>query len=214
MEGILFLIPAQKRYNLDSWLVKTIVAEIDLRTLLFSWCLCPGVYGSCCREGMPKRFSNDDTMVWILIRCKTQTWKFMCGRLPGKRIVCSACKVTTCSSVYQTCQVVVNSMLHQQGDNMVIVYQSWHATAWNTRLQSNVKQRSNRLPSPTLLPPWWYNSSMFVAPFYPASRVKIWGWGWWCRKKSSHHRDRGEGVDDWDTCASWDDNHDGWSCNW
>jgi hypothetical protein len=38
-------------------------------------------------EGMPKRFSNDDTMVWILfIRCKTQTWKFMCGRLPGKWI--------------------------------------------------------------------------------------------------------------------------------
>jgi hypothetical protein len=84
---------------------------------------------SCCIEGMPKRFSNDDTMVWILIRCKTQTWKFMCGRLPGKRIVYSASKVTTCSSVYQTCQVVVNSMLHQQGDNTVIVYQSWHATA-------------------------------------------------------------------------------------
>jgi hypothetical protein len=84
---------------------------------------------SCCREGMPKRFSNDDTMVWILIRCKTQTWKLMCGRLPGKRIVYSASKVTTCSSVYQTCQVVVNSMLHQQGDNMVIMYQSWHATA-------------------------------------------------------------------------------------
>jgi hypothetical protein len=45
MEGILFLIPAQMRYNLDSWLVKTILAEIDLRTLLFSWCLCPVVYG-------------------------------------------------------------------------------------------------------------------------------------------------------------------------
>jgi len=53
----------------------------------------------------------------------------MCGHLPGKRIVYSASKVTTFSSVYQTCQVVVNSMLHQQGDNMVIVYQSWHATA-------------------------------------------------------------------------------------
>ncbi len=84
---------------------------------------------SCCREGMPKRFYNDDTMVWIFIRCKTQTWKFMCGRLPGKRIVYSASKVTTCSSVYQTCQVVVNSMLNQQGDNTVIVNQSWHATA-------------------------------------------------------------------------------------
>ncbi len=53
--------------------------------------------------------------------------KFMCGRLPGKRIVCSASKVTTCSSVYQTCQVVANSMLHQQGDNTVIIYQSYHA---------------------------------------------------------------------------------------
>ena len=46
-----------------------------------------------------------------------------------QRIVCSASKVTTCSSVYQTCQVVVNSMLHQQGDNTVIMYQSCHATA-------------------------------------------------------------------------------------
>jgi hypothetical protein len=43
MEGINFFIPAQMRYNLDSWLVKTILAEIDLRTLLFSWCLCPVV---------------------------------------------------------------------------------------------------------------------------------------------------------------------------
>jgi hypothetical protein len=84
---------------------------------------------SCCKEGIPKRFYNDDTTVWIFLRCKTQTWKFMCGRLPGKRIVCSASKVTTCSSVYQTCQVVVNSMLHQQGDNTLIMYQSCHATA-------------------------------------------------------------------------------------
>ena len=84
---------------------------------------------SCCKEGIPKRFNNDDTTVWIFVRCKTQTWKFMCGRLPGKRIVCSASKVTTCSSVYQTCQVVVNSMLHQQGDNTLIMYQSCHATA-------------------------------------------------------------------------------------
>jgi hypothetical protein len=50
------------------------------------------------------------------------------GRLPGKRIVaCSANKVTTCSSVYQSCQVVVNSMLHQQGDTTLIIYQSWQA---------------------------------------------------------------------------------------
>ena len=86
-------------------------------------------WGSCCKEGIPKRFCNDDTMMWIFLRCKTETQKFMCGRLPGKRIVCSASKVTTCSSVYQTCQVVVNSMLHQQGDNTVIMYQSCHATA-------------------------------------------------------------------------------------
>ena len=62
---------------------------------------------SCCKEGIPKRFCNDDTTttVWIFLRCKTQTWKFMCGRLPGKRIVvCSASKVTTCSSVNRTCQ--------------------------------------------------------------------------------------------------------------
>jgi hypothetical protein len=40
-----FLNPTQMRYNLDSRLVKTISAEIDLCTLLFSWCLCPVVYG-------------------------------------------------------------------------------------------------------------------------------------------------------------------------
>jgi hypothetical protein len=51
------------------------------------------------------------------------------GRLPGKRIVAwSASKVTaSCSSVYQSCQVVVNSMLHQQGDTTLIIYQSCHA---------------------------------------------------------------------------------------
>ena len=61
---------------------------------------------SCCTEGMPKRFCNHYTMVWIFVRCKTQIWTFMCGRLPGKRIVCSASKVTTCSSVYQTCHFI------------------------------------------------------------------------------------------------------------
>jgi hypothetical protein len=52
---------------------------------------------------MPKRFCNgNDDMVWIILRCKTQTCKFtVCVRLPGKRIVaCSASKVTTRSSVY------------------------------------------------------------------------------------------------------------------
>jgi len=39
---------------------------------------------SCCKEGIPKRFCNDDIMVWIFLRCKTETQKFMCGRLPGK----------------------------------------------------------------------------------------------------------------------------------
>jgi len=52
---------------------------------------------SCCRERTPKIFCNDDTMVWIFLRCKTQTWKCMCGSLPGKRIVFSASKVTKCS---------------------------------------------------------------------------------------------------------------------
>ena len=56
-------------------------------------------------------------MVRIFLRWKTQTWKVVFGCLPGKRMVCSASKVTTCSSVYQTCHVVVNSMLRQQGDN-------------------------------------------------------------------------------------------------
>jgi len=42
-------------------------------------------------------------------------------------IVFSASKVTTCSSVNQTCQVVADSMLRQQGDNMSIIYQSFHA---------------------------------------------------------------------------------------
>jgi hypothetical protein len=39
---------------------------------------------SCCKEGIPKGFCNDDNMVWIFLRCKTETRKFMCGRLPGK----------------------------------------------------------------------------------------------------------------------------------
>jgi hypothetical protein len=34
--------------------------------------------------------------------------------------------VTTHSSVYQSGQVVVNSMLRQQGDNTLIIYQSCH----------------------------------------------------------------------------------------
>ena len=38
-----------------------------------------------------------------------------------------ASKVTTCSSVNQTCQVVADSMLCQQADNMSIIYQSCHA---------------------------------------------------------------------------------------
>jgi hypothetical protein len=54
----------------------------------------------------------------------------MGGRLPGKRIVvCSASKMTTRSSVYQSGQVVVNSMLRQQGDNTLIINQSCHAIA-------------------------------------------------------------------------------------
>jgi hypothetical protein len=79
-------------------------------------------------DRMPKRFCNDD-MVWIILRCKTQTLTFMGReRLPGKRIVaCSARNVTTRSSVYQSCQVVVNRMLRQQGDTMLIIYQSCHA---------------------------------------------------------------------------------------
>ena len=36
-------------------------------------------------DRMPKRFCNDD-MVWIILRCKTQTWQFMGrGWLPGKK---------------------------------------------------------------------------------------------------------------------------------
>jgi hypothetical protein len=34
---------------------------------------------------------------------------------------------TEMKAVYQTCQVVANSMLRQQGDNRVIVCQSCHA---------------------------------------------------------------------------------------
>jgi len=33
----------------------------------------------------------------------------------------------SCSSVNQTCQVVADSMLRQQADNMSIIYQSCHA---------------------------------------------------------------------------------------
>jgi hypothetical protein len=73
----------------------------------------------------------------------------MCGRLPGKRIVCSASKVTTCSSVYQTCQVVVNSMLHQQGDNTVIMYQSCHARGVRHGCIMSCSWRPPRPPSKT-----------------------------------------------------------------
>jgi hypothetical protein len=109
------------------------VLAADLRLFSFSWdltlpLLCPNGSCACTRhDTIPPWYKLK--AVWIFFRCKTETRKFMCGRLPGKRIVCSASKVTTCSSVYQTCQVVVNSMLHQQGDNTVIMYQSCHATA-------------------------------------------------------------------------------------
>ena len=52
-------------------------------------------------------------------------------------IVYSVSNVTTCSSVYQTCQVVVYSILHQQGDNTLIMYQSCHATATATVKQDD-----------------------------------------------------------------------------
>jgi hypothetical protein len=122
---------------------------------------------------MPKRFCNDD-MVWIILRCKTQTWKFMGrGRLPGKRIVaCSASKVTACSSVYQSCQVVVNRMLHQQGDTTLIIYQSCHAI---------VKQDDSHYTWLTLLRFYlriWLSPSWISLPIaayvFPASLPKKW----------------------------------------
>jgi hypothetical protein len=123
-------------------------------------------------DRMPKRFWNYD-MVWIILRCKTQTWKFMgCGRLPGKRIVsCSASKVTKCSSVYQSSQVVVNSMLRQQGDTTLIIYQS---------CQAIVKQGDIHYTWLTLL--WFYLriglSPSWVLPIaanvFPASVPKKW----------------------------------------
>ncbi len=60
-------------------------------------------------------------------------------------IVCSASKVTTFSSVNQTCQEVVNCMLRQQGDNTLIIYQSCHAI---------VKQDDGHYKWLTLL--WFY----------------------------------------------------------
>ncbi len=72
---------------------------------------------------MPKRFCNDDTMVWIFLKCKTQTWKFMCECLPGKRIVCSASKVTTCSSIY--------SKLCKQGDNIFMSNPNMPSCCWS-----------------------------------------------------------------------------------
>ncbi len=104
---------------------------------------------------MPKRFYNDDTMVWIFWRFKTQTWKFMCGSLLGKRIVCSASKVTTCASVCQTYQVVVNSnsmLRQQQGDNTLIIYQSCHAI---------VKQDDSHYKWLTLL---WFYLRIWLSP--------------------------------------------------
>jgi hypothetical protein len=123
-------------------------------------------------DRMPKRFCNDD-MVWIILRCKTQTWKFMGrGRLPGKRIVaCSANKVTTCSSVYQSCQVVVNSMLRQQGDTTLIIYQSCHAI---------VKQDDSHYTRLTLLRFYlriWLSPSWILpiaANVFPALLPKKW----------------------------------------
>jgi hypothetical protein len=122
-------------------------------------------------DRMPKRFCNDD-MVWIILSCKTQTWKFMGrGRLPGKRIVaCSASKVTTCSSVYQSCQVVVNNMLRQQGDTTLIIYQSCHAivkqdtvTIWLTLLRFYLR---------IWLSPSWILP--IAANVFPASVPKKW----------------------------------------
>jgi len=40
---------------------------------------------SCCGKGMPKRCCNYDTMVWIFVRCKTQTWK---QSIPNMTICC------------------------------------------------------------------------------------------------------------------------------
>jgi len=84
---------------------------------------------SCCKEGIPKRFCNDDTMVYGLniFKMQNRDTKIYVWTSTRQRIVCAASKVTTCSSVYQTCQFVVNSMLRQQGDDTVIICQSCHA---------------------------------------------------------------------------------------
>ena len=97
----------------------------------------------------------------------------VCGwRLPGKRIVvCSASKMTTHSSVCQSGQVVVNSMLRQQGDNTLIIYQSCHDIVkqddshykWLTLLRFNLR---------IWLSPSWILPS--AANAFPASVPKKW----------------------------------------
>ena len=84
-------------------------------------------------------------------------------------IVFSASKVTTCSSVNQAYQGVVNSMLRHQGDNTLIIYQSCHAIVkqvdsqykWLTLLQFYLR---------IWLSPSWILPS--AAKAFPASVTK------------------------------------------
>jgi hypothetical protein len=67
--------------------------------------------------------------VWVSTRQKNSMLCKQGDNMFHQYIVCSASKVSTFSLVNRTCQVVVNRMLRQQGDNALIIYQSCHAIA-------------------------------------------------------------------------------------
>jgi hypothetical protein len=77
-----------------------------------------------CEEFFPQTHFRSGVNIFKMQNRDTKVYVWTSTR---QSIVCSASKVTTCSSVYQTCQLVVNSMLRQQGDNTVIICQSCHA---------------------------------------------------------------------------------------
>ena len=95
--------------------------------------LCPNGSCACTRHDTNPPYSQKILQWWYygvnILKMQNRDTKVYVWTSTRQRIVCSASKVTICSSVYQTCQVVVNGMLHQQGDNMVIMYQSCRATA-------------------------------------------------------------------------------------
>ncbi len=101
-------------------------------------------------------------------------------------IVFSASKVTSCSSVNRTCQVVVNGMLRQQGDNTLIKYQSYHAIVKQDQSQNHRTppfEASRRL---FIKWRWWqkwnYQKGRFSLRAQGTKRQVIFHWAYACPK--------------------------------